>query len=313
MVCILATLIVPTHAYAEPALPRTTQERLLKSLDPLRPGVLVESPWKIGNITIERSQIRIELGDGEQTSSLLLVHRGTATDTSLTTKSFAVQLAPDAPKSQAFIASVERITSLISQGDDGSYFIQIETPREEERPGGGNDLDIGWVLSLLLLLGFALVMRRPGRDLLRLDLPVALALMAVAFALRVTLGPMTFLHENAHGVHFRTSRGIEFHRTPNGRTNCTRAIYHLLGYANPRRTYDGFCARRLVTSIHRVLHRSQSPHQENPCWHRRTPGGHPPDFGPNDRFRGGIWSSDNMSYAWGLIRCSGAGSYPVEP
>jgi len=215
VLCILATLIVPTHAFAEPALPRTTQERLLKSLDPLRPGVVVESPWKIGNITIERSQISIELDSGEQTSALLLVHRGTATDTSLTTASFAVQLAPDAPQSQTFIASVERITSLISQGDDGSYFIQIETPREEERPGGGNDLDIGWVLSLLLLLGSALVIRRPGRDTLRLDLPVALALMAVAFALRVTLGPMTFLHENAHGVHFLEQvAGLSFIERP---------------------------------------------------------------------------------------------------
>jgi len=169
----------------------------------------------IGDIQIERSRVRIELRHGETKTALLLVHKDAAPDSAQKTASFAIQLADNAPSDESLQRSIKRITSLISQGDDGNYFVEIETPKQEKRRDAGTSLDIEWVLSFLLLLGSVLVMRRPQSATIKLDLPIALALMATAFALRVALGPMTFLHENAHGVHLLEQiAGLSFVERP---------------------------------------------------------------------------------------------------
>jgi hypothetical protein len=215
---VTAALLATTafgEARAESALPASAQGRILEALSPLKPGGVVVAPWSIGNIQLEKSQIRIDLQKEKTTSSLVLSQREKAPQATRQTPSFSIMLAADAPQDQAFIRSVERIRSQIARSDKGDYFIEFEERQNETRQTPGADLDISWVLAGLLLLAFLLVASKPTRTTLKIDLPIALALMAVAYALRQSLGPMTFLHENAHGVHLLEQiAGLSFVERP---------------------------------------------------------------------------------------------------
>jgi hypothetical protein len=215
----VTSVLVATTAFgevrAESALPASAQARILEALSPLKPGGIVVAPWTIGNIQLEQSQIRIDLKDEETVSSLVFTQREKAPQVTRQTPSFSIMLATNAPQDEAFIRSVERIRTQIARSDKGDYFIEFEERQQEARHTSGTDLDISWVLAGLLLLGCCLVASKPTRMTLKVDLPIALALMAVAYALRLSLGPMTFLHENAHGVHLLEQiAGLSFVERP---------------------------------------------------------------------------------------------------
>lgn len=231
-----------TPAAARQVLAPTSQAKVLLALGPYGPGAEVSAGWVVGDVALTEDRVRIALRSGELTADLLLLPTDAAGPHLATTRSFAVRLDAAGPRPAGLDAAVAALVAALNANDPGGVWLLLEDAPAQDGPdpahatgaspgSGGGDarrapvelIDLRLLLALLLAVAIALPLSDRGAFSVALGEPVAplphLAalggLFAIAVAARELLGPMTFLHENAHGV-FRLEQfaGLVAERRP---------------------------------------------------------------------------------------------------
>ncbi len=238
----LALVAAAPPVAARQVLAPTSQAKVLRALGPYGPGAGVAAGWAVGDVALTEDRVRVELRRGDLRATLLLLPADAAGPHLAATGSFTVRLdAPD-PRPDGLDAAAEAVVAALTANDPGDVWVRLEDavdPRAQDptgpaRPraatGGGGEtaapvelIDLRLLLAILLAVAVALPLsdRRAfavaaGEPAASLPLLATLGgLFAVAVAARELLGPMTFLHENAHGV-FRLEQfsGLVAERRP---------------------------------------------------------------------------------------------------
>ncbi|MEZ4265757.1 MAG: hypothetical protein R3F39_05210 [Myxococcota bacterium] len=219
----------------------SSQAKVLRALAPYGPGAAVVEGWTIGDVALSEDQVRVALRSEGAAAALLLAAPDTPGERLALTASFAVRLEAPTPPPPGLDAAAATIIAALQANDRGGIWMVIEDAPTGDAgasaDGGGPSAStrgppppapaelVDLRLLLVLILALALALALSDRRALTLAIgqptraPAALAalsaLFAVAVLARELLGPMTFLHENAHGV-FRLEQfaGLVAERRP---------------------------------------------------------------------------------------------------
>jgi hypothetical protein len=242
IIATLTLLAIASSASARQVLAPTSQAKVLRALGPYAPGAQVSPGWAVGDVSLTEDRVRVALRGGDLEATLLLMPVDAPGPSLAITRSFSVRLEAPEPRPTGLDAAVDALVAALTAHDPGGVWLLLEDTRADSEGDPGEPPDAGSPtgggaqgsapaelidlrLLLLLLLASALALplsdraaftRAVGEHVRPLPLLAALgALYAVAVAARELLGPMTFLHENAHGV-FRLEQftGLVAERRP---------------------------------------------------------------------------------------------------
>jgi hypothetical protein len=237
----LAVVLAGSVASARQVLPPSAQAKVLRALGAFKPGADVTGGWSVGDVALAEDRVRVELLASSGRATVVLLPPDAPGPALATTRSFSVRLDAPTPSPAGLDAAVAAVVASLGANDPGGVWAVLEAaptqdPRapgdaagppgaaapSPESPARTDLIDLRLWLVIVLAAAVAALLtdrtafaRAAGGPLPALELAALTALLAIAVAARELLGPMTFLHENAHGV-FRLEQfaGLVAERRP---------------------------------------------------------------------------------------------------